>query len=54
MKSHPPVSPEQIRMAIAQARTVAQAAVALGVSRRTLYRWMAFYDIDIERHLKAA
>ena len=50
----PPVSDEAIRLAIAQARTVSEAAARLGTSRRSLYRWMEFYGIDIERRLKAA
>lgn len=54
MKSQPPVSEESIRLAIATASSVKDAAKALGTSRRTLYRWMAFYGIEVERLLKAA
>lgn len=54
MKSQPSVSEADIRRALDQSRSVTDAATALGTSRRTLYRWMEFYGIEVTRLLKAA
>lgn len=51
-KQAPPA--EDIRRAIDQQGTVTAAAAALGVSRPTLYKWMALYGIRAHRMTKAA
>ena len=45
MKTPPRVSEALLREALAHAGTPERAAALLNVSRRTLYRWMAFYGI---------
>lgn len=45
MKSAPRVSEALLREAIAAAGSPEKAAPLLNVSRRTMYRWMAFYGI---------
>jgi transcriptional regulator of acetoin/glycerol metabolism len=45
MQSAPRVSEDLLREAINRAGSPEKAAPLLGVSRRTVYRWMAFYNI---------
>jgi transcriptional regulator of acetoin/glycerol metabolism len=45
MQSAPKVSEELLTEAIKKAGSPEKAAPLLGVSRRTIYRWMAFYGI---------
>ena len=45
MKTAPPVSEEQLRKAIEANGSPEKAAPGLGISRRTVYRWMDFYGI---------
>lgn len=46
MKSAPPISERELRDALNAAGSPEKAAVALGKSRRTVYRWMEFYGIE--------
>ena len=43
--THPPVTEEALRQAIEAAGSPEKAAPVLGVSRRTVYRWMERYGI---------
>lgn len=45
MKTAPRVSEEVLRDAITKTGSPEKAAQYLGVSARTVYRWMAFYGI---------
>ena len=46
MKSEPPVTEADLRKALNLAGSPEKAAVTLGKSRRTIYRWMAHYGIE--------
>ena len=48
MKTPPRISEALLREAITTAGSPEKAAPLLGVSARTLYRWMAFYGIKRE------
>lgn len=45
MKADPPITESELRNEITRAGSPEKAAVALGKSRRTVYRWMAHYGI---------
>lgn len=45
MKSEPRVTEQLLREALNQTGSPEKAAAVLGVSRRTVYRWMGFYGI---------
>ena len=45
----PAITERQVRDALKGAGTVTLAAVALGISRRTIYRLMRRYGIEIKR-----
>lgn len=45
MKTAPRVTEELLRQALNQAGSPEKAAPLLGVSRRTVYRWMEHYGI---------
>lgn len=53
MQSPPRVSEAILQEALDQAGSPEKAAPLLGVSRRTVYRWMAFYGIK-RTYTKAA
>lgn len=44
-----PKTEQEVRKALKEAASVTAAAVQLGISRRTLYRLMARYGIEVKR-----
>lgn len=54
MQTEPRVSAELLEEAIRVAGSPDKAAVVLGVSRRTVYRWMRHYGIGRTYSKKAA
>jgi len=48
------LSEQQIREAITREGTIGKAALALGVSRQTVHKWINKYGITTERRTKAA
>lgn len=52
--THPPITEQALRAAIEAAGSPEKAAPILGVSRRTVYRWMERYGIKRRVVLDAA
>lgn len=47
-----PLTEEQVKEAIRSTRTIAEAARRLGVTRRTVYRYINLYGLVITREVR--
>jgi transposase-like protein len=51
MGRHREPNADAVRIALQEAGSISGAAIRLGVSRRTLHRWLLKLDIRVERHV---
>lgn len=54
MVRHRELNPDLIRIALQEEGSVTAAAARLGVSRRTVYRWLKILKIRVERQVVTA